>query len=35
MDIELNVKNKIITLWEKNLCDLGFYSAFLDITPIA
>ena len=28
-------KNKIKTLWEKNLCDFGFYNEFLDITPKA
>ena len=28
-------KNRIKTLWEKNLCDFGFYNEFLDITPKA
>ena len=35
MDIDLNVKNKIKTLWEKNLCDFGFCNELLDITPKA
>ena len=28
-------KNKIKTLWQKNLCDVEFYNEFLDMAPKA